>query len=255
MQSRFHLLAGQLISRRRTRTLIDDFKTNGYVVGYFSGQDESFGSADYRVGFDRADVRFDARSDADKRNSVFTTPGSLAVPLQVVQAHVNDFLRERVTADRPAFLYINLEDTHFPYTHDGIEPIVSDTRVSRDRITPARRDEVWATYVNTAANVDRAIGEVIESVRRIRGREPAVIVTGDHGESLFEHGFLGHGYALNDVQTRVPLVVANLPCATRRTVQPRRPARDGERRAAGAIRPIRVASNRSLGTRGVSIPG
>ncbi len=33
----------------------------------------------------------------------------------------------------------------------------------------------------------------------------------DHGESLFDEGFLGHGYALNDSQTRIPLVVSNLP--------------------------------------------
>jgi hypothetical protein len=37
-----------------------------------------------------------------------------------------------------------------------------------------------------------------------------VIVVADHGESLFDEGFLGHGYALNDAQTRIPLVVANL---------------------------------------------
>ena len=35
----------------------------------------------------------------------------------------------------------------------------------------------------------------------------------DHGESLFDEGFLGHGYALNDVQTRIPLIVAGLPIA------------------------------------------
>jgi hypothetical protein len=36
-------------------------------------------------------------------------------------------------------------------------------------------------------------------------------VTSDHGESLFDEGFLGHGYALNDAQTRVPFVAARLP--------------------------------------------
>lgn len=211
VQSRFHLLAGRLIARRRTPTLIDDFKANGYVVGYFSGQDESFGTAEYRVGFDRADVAFDARSDADKRNSTFTTPGSLAVPLQVVQSRVRQFLDARAGDARPTFLYVNFEDSHFPYTHDGIQPIVSDVRLTRDRIAPGERDALWATYVNTAANIDRAIGDLVESVRRVRGREPAIIITGDHGESLFEYGFLGHGYALNDVQTRVPLIAANLP--------------------------------------------
>jgi hypothetical protein len=65
--------------------------------------------------------------------------------------------------------------------------------------------------VNTAANIDRAIGDLLAAVRTARGGEPAVIVTADHGESLFDEGFLGHGYVLNDVQTRVPLVVAGLP--------------------------------------------
>lgn len=38
-----------------------------------------------------------------------------------------------------------------------------------------------------------------------------MIVTSDHGESLFDEGFLGHGYALNDAQTRVPFVAQGLP--------------------------------------------
>jgi len=59
--------------------------------------------------------------------------------------------------------------------------------------------------------VDAAIGRVLDEVRRTTGREPAVVVTADHGESLFDEGFLGHGYALNEVQTRVPLVVSGLP--------------------------------------------
>ncbi len=66
-------------------------------------------------------------------------------------------------------------------------------------------------YANTAANMDRAIGTALEAVQKARGRAPAVIVTADHGESLFDHGFLGHGYALNDAQTKVPMVVADLP--------------------------------------------
>ena len=70
-------------------------------------------------------------------------------------------------------------------------------------------------YLNSAANVDAAAGRLLEGVRAHLGREPAVIVTSDHGESLFDEGFLGHGYALDDVQTRVPLVVANLPLPCR----------------------------------------
>jgi arylsulfatase A-like enzyme len=211
VQSRFHLLAGTLTARTGARTLVDDFLAKGYVVGYFSGQDESFGGEEYRVGFDRAHVAYDARADIDRRYSTFATPGSLAVSAQIVQERIEAFLAARVDDPRPMFVYVSFEDTHFPYTHKGIESLVSDVRLARDRIAPDERTALWATYVNTAANVDRAIGTVLERIRQVRGRDPAVVITADHGESLFDEGFLGHGHALNDVQTRVPLVVANLP--------------------------------------------
>jgi arylsulfatase A-like enzyme len=211
VQSRFHLLAGTLIARPGAETLIDDFIRNGYSVGYFSGQDESFGSDEYRVGFDRAEVAYDARGDVARRYSTFSTPGSLAVPFEAVQDQVGQFVRQRSSDVRPMFLYVNFEDTHFPYSHAGIAALLSDVRLPREQITPERRDALWATYTNTVANIDRAIGGVIEMVHRTRGREPAVVVTADHGESLFEAGFLGHGYGLNDVQTKVPLIVVNLP--------------------------------------------
>ena len=79
-QSRFHLFSGSLAGVRGGRTLVDDFKGNGYRVGYFSGQDDSFGGPELAVGFDRADTFFDARSAPDRRYTQFSTPGSLAVP-------------------------------------------------------------------------------------------------------------------------------------------------------------------------------
>jgi hypothetical protein len=66
-------------------------------------------------------------------------------------------------------------------------------------------------YLNTAASVDESIGRVLNLVHQAVGREPAVVVLSDHGESLFDEGFLGHGYALNDAQTRIPLIVSGLP--------------------------------------------
>jgi glucan phosphoethanolaminetransferase (alkaline phosphatase superfamily) len=210
-QSRYHLLSGSLAGVRDRSSLIDDFKAQGYLTAYFSGQDESFGSAEYRIGFERADVAYDARVDFARRYSTFTTAGSLAVPFALIQERIREFLGARGAARQPIFLYVNFHDTHFPYTHDGVEALTSPVRLARHRIVPGERDALWGTYANTAANVDRAVGEVLDNVRRARGSEPAVIVTADHGESLFDEGFLGHGYALNDVQTRIPLVVANLP--------------------------------------------
>ena len=208
-QSRFHLMTGSLAGLRQG-SLIDDFKAQGYETAYFSAQDESFGGPNFGVGFERADVRYDARDDRDRRYSTFTTAGSLAVSHAVLNERIEAFLRRR-DRTRPLFLYVNFHDTHFPYHHREIEPLVSDRRVSQGQIAPAQAEAVREMYDNTAANVDRAVGAAIDMVAAAAGRAPAVIVTADHGESLFDEGFLGHGYALNDAQTRIPLIVRGLP--------------------------------------------
>jgi hypothetical protein len=210
VQARHHLFSGSLADLRGGTSLIDDFKANGYETAYFSGQDESFGGAAFAVGFDRADVRYDARTDRDKRYSRFTTPGSLAVPHGLLVERVSEFLAHR-DRTRPLFLYVNFHDTHFPYHHDGIEPLLNSVALAQADIVPDRAEDLRATYLNTVANVDRAIGRVLDRTRGHLGREPGVVVVADHGESLFDEGFLGHGYALNDAQTRVPLIVASLP--------------------------------------------
>ena len=209
-QSRFHLFSGSLVGVRGGRTLIDDFKGNGYRVGYFSGQDDSFGGPELAVGFDRADAFFDARSAPDRRYTQFSTPGSLAVPASVVVEKATAFVAgvERAV---PMFLYVNFHDTHYPYHYRAIEPLISRTVLEPGEIGPARGVELRDMYMNTVANVDQAIARLITEVTRVRGHAPSVIVTSDHGESLFDEGFLGHGYALNDAQTRVPFVAQGLP--------------------------------------------
>ena len=209
-QSRFHLFSGSIAGSRDGRTLIDDFKANGYDVAYFSGQDESFGGAEYAVGFERADVAYDARQDRKQRYSTFATAGSLAVPATTVQERVREFLERRTTA-KPLFLYVNYHDTHYPYHHRGIAPLVRAPVLAESEIAPQNQAALHQMYLNTAANVDRAIAEVLAAVEQRLERRPALIVTADHGESLFDEGFLGHGYALNEVQTRIPLIVRGLP--------------------------------------------
>jgi hypothetical protein len=210
VQSRHHLLAGSLANLRGGTTLIDDFKANGYEVAYFSAQDESFGSDELRVGFDRADVAYDARQDRARRYSTFTTPGSLAVPYGVLLERLQAYLDTRAST-RPLFLYVNFHDTHFPYHHPDVEPLIDSTVISRGQIRPRRAEALRAMYRNTASNVDQAVGTALRMVRQALDEEPAILVTADHGESLFEEGFLGHGYALNEVQTRIPLIAVNLP--------------------------------------------
>lgn len=213
VESRFHLFTGSLAGLRGG-SLVDDFKVNGYDTAYFSAQDESFGGRAAAIGFDRVDVAYDARQDRERRYSTFTTPGSLAVSHKTLQERIGAFLASRVSA-RPLFLYVNFHDTHFPYHHRDIDSLVSERLLRQSQIAPDHRETLHQMYLNTAANVDRALGQTLHAVTRALGSSPAVIVTADHGESLFDEGFLGHGYALNDAQTRIPLVVRGLPMEIR----------------------------------------
>ena len=213
VQSRRHIFSGS-VADLTDHTLIDDFKAAGYQTAYISGQDETFGGDAGDVGFNRADVSYDARREPGRRYTTFTTAGSLAVPYTVIVEQVTSFLKKR-EADRPLFLYVNFHDTHFPYHHRFNARILDTPVLTESEIVPARAEDLRLMYLNTAANVDRAMGHVIEAARAALGQDVGIIVLADHGESLFDEGFLGHGYALNDAQTRIPLVVSNLPMVIR----------------------------------------
>ncbi len=208
VQSRFHLFTGGLAGRAQD-TLLDDFRRHGYDTAYFSAQDESFGGRAFDIGAARADLFYDARQDRGRRFTTFTTAGSLGVSSSVVLERVGAYLKGRA-ADRPLFLFVNFYDTHFPYWHDQMESLVSDARVPQRDIVASNAADVRRMYRNAAANVDKAVGALREAVRAHVGREPAIVVLADHGESLFDDGFLGHGFVLNDLQTRIPLVAAGL---------------------------------------------
>jgi hypothetical protein len=208
-QSRFHTLTGSMIGGSGT-SLLTDFHSHGYEVAYFSAQDDTaFGVSEISRG--AIDKYFDARQLLDQRYSAYTTPGSLALPSSVLEQQIYDYLKNRTDSSKPLFMYVNFQDTHYPYNHPGLKPILTGNPLPISLISPARRSELWATYLNAAANVDAAIGHVIQAVQNQVGVAPAVVVLSDHGESLFDGGFLGHGYVLNPPQTRVPLIISGLP--------------------------------------------
>jgi hypothetical protein len=52
---------------------------------------------------------------------------------------------------------------------------------------------------------------VVEAVTAARGRRPACVVVGDHGESLYDDGVLGHGVSVTRAQLQALFVVHGLP--------------------------------------------
>lgn len=207
--SRAQLFGGRLLPFAGQSTLIDDFKRLGYRVAHLSGQDDSYGDSEPLLGVERADYFYDARQDADRRTSRTASKVSLQISWQLLNQRVAEFL-ETHDPSEPLFLYVNFVDTHFPYHHDELERILDVEPIGRGEIGPERAQDVWETYLNTAANVDRGIEQLVALWKRhTLGHKRAILVTADHGEAFYEKGYLGHG-RLEATQTRVPLIVWGL---------------------------------------------
>lgn len=205
--ARAQLFTGDLSPAPTSSTLLDDFRRHGYYLAHFSAQDDSFGGSEYQLDYEEADVYYDARDDADLRVSRFTSPGSLAVSWKLLNRRIEAFLDDWV-GGKPLFLYVNYHDTHFPYWHSEMDNILDVEILERHQISSQNRELLWPTYANAAANVDRAIGKLVSSWRQRLGDEPhMILITADHGESLFDDDLLGHGLFISTIETRVPLVL------------------------------------------------
>lgn len=208
--SRAQLFSGRLVTQAGETTLIDDFADQGYFVAYFSGQNELYGNSEAVLGLGRADLFYDARQDQDRRTSRSNSPIGLQVSWKTLLERVRGFLDSDDPA-QPLFLYVNIVDTHFPYHHREIDRILEIEPLEQMEIRADRAERVWETYLNTAANVDRAIEQLVTDWWERRGRDGVILVTGDHGQSIYDdEGYLGHGRSLRDAQARVPFIVWGL---------------------------------------------
>ena len=90
------------------------------------------------------------------------------------------------------FSWVHYYDPHSPY--EPPEPFAE-----RYRNRP---------YVGEIAYVDSQVGRLLAWLDdNGRARDTVVIVMGDHGESLGEHGESGHGFFIYEGATRVPFIV------------------------------------------------
>ncbi|MGB2715241.1 MAG: sulfatase [Vicinamibacterales bacterium] len=101
-----------------------------------------------------------------------------------------DWLRTIPQSER-FFLWVHLYDPHRPY--DPPEPF---------------RSKYLDPYVGEIAYADSQIGRLIDALeRRKQFDRTIVVVVGDHGESLGEHGERDHGVSLYESVLRVPLIM------------------------------------------------
>jgi arylsulfatase A-like enzyme len=133
------------------------------------------------------------------------------------------------TDDEPFFLFVHLFDPHLDYAppapydqlftseYDG--PMDGSYLAARAQILglhrtippidPRDRDYLDGLYQGEIRFVDDQIGRLLDAIdSRSPLEETLVIVLGDHGEEIGDHGSLeGHGWTLYEEVLRVPLIL------------------------------------------------
>jgi hypothetical protein len=145
----------------------------------------------------------------DERSGAFAAQGSVNVDGKILLREFDRRLGRPEAWARPHFLYFNLQSAHFPYSNPGMDRILPGEPIARGDINAGNRERVAHSYWNAIAYNDRLVGALIERLRRLGVLDNSIIiVTADHGESLFDDGFLGHGHMLNEQQTRIPFILS-----------------------------------------------
>ena len=100
-------------------------------------------------------------------------------------------------AKKPFFLFLHYFDAHHPYK-------------PHPPYTSAYADDPYAGEI---AYVDNCIGRVLDRLRALGVYDNTlVIITGDHGEGLGEHGEHTHSYFIYQSTLHVPLVIRAPGC-------------------------------------------
>ncbi len=164
------------------RTIATMLKHAGYATAAFVGAFPLHSRFGLNQGFDVYDDRF-----GETR-----APTEFVMPERPATAVVQ-LARTWVAAqrDRRWFAWVHLFDPHAPY-----RPPPPFDRQYADR-----------PYFGEVASTDAALAPLLADVRG-SGRPTLVIVTGDHGEALGDHGEETHGLFAYESTLRVPLILA-----------------------------------------------
>jgi arylsulfatase A-like enzyme/Tfp pilus assembly protein PilF len=165
-------------------TLAALLKPRGMATGAFIGSfalDSRFGLS---AGFDVYDERYGKSS----------TVSGFKMPERRADAVVS-VAREWIGAQKGRwFAWVHVFDPHAPYR------------------PPAPFDQQYPgrPYYGEVAYTDFALAPLLDAARDPSGRPTLVIVTGDHGEGLGDHGEQTHGLFAYEATLRIPLIVAQL---------------------------------------------
>jgi len=175
---------------QRHQTLAEVLKANGYSTGAFVG---AF-VLDSKWGLDQGFDRYDDNLRPDPGAGAQTDGAGVTSAVERPGGRVADAAIEWLKGQpaKPIFAWIHLFDPHDPY----LPPEPFRTQYASD------------LYSGEVAYSDSVVGRILDELKKSNLYDDSlVIVVGDHGEGLGEHGESTHGFFLYEATLRIPLIV------------------------------------------------
>lgn len=120
------------------------------------------------------------------------------------------WLHSQKKSAKPFFLWVHYFDPHGPYdlweNFSDLPPNPSGTYKTK-AIDRAMAERIRA-YDSEIAYTDHHIGKLFQEISKLGLTDSTLIlITADHGESLGERGYVGHGRQLYEYIVRVPMIL------------------------------------------------
>ncbi|WP_318568807.1 sulfatase [Salinigranum marinum] len=231
-------LAGQLSSLDYTSV---GFSANPWVsdeFGFSSGFDRFY---DIHPGLFAMKCEISARNNSEYQTSIFPSvedgikrfvrgimPNRIFNYLKpkhpsASAEDVNSRIFEEIdigSQDRPFYMFVNYMDVHEPYRihekylHEeefGVQGSISWNldSLNQNEIDDYQSEAIESIYNASVTYLDSCIGELLKWLEsRNVLEESIIIILSDHGQSLGENGFWGHGTYLSDELIRIPVIVS-----------------------------------------------
>lgn len=209
--------------------LYDVLKGFGYRTAIVSSQNEHWGEMFNYLNTPGLDLLFHSETLQDPSRKVVDAEdvgflrwtASLGRSGKLDDADtISEAVRWAGLDQQPFFLSINLQNSHFPYRfppeHDRFRPSDVDFYYTYNNYPIEKNHVVRNRYYNALHYADAQVGKLLAALGS-RLKDTIVVVTGDHGEAFFEHGFGQHGSELYEETIRVPLIM-HLPGQAPRSI-------------------------------------
>jgi arylsulfatase A-like enzyme/Tfp pilus assembly protein PilF len=183
MLSGMHDFSGNNLSQQQP-TLASVLKQSGYATGAVIGAavlDSRFG---LNQGFDFYYDHFDFSRLEEANLDEMERPGNVVADLAL------DWLGKN--SQKKFFLWMHLYDPHFPYRPPE----------------PYNHEYATQPYDGEIAFADEQFGRLVRLLKE-KGlyQNTVIVLSGDHGESLGEHGEKTHGFFIYNATMHVPLII------------------------------------------------